>query len=223
MTQMESRDAETIRRRLLPRIRHRSRKPVTGGRWARRGVVSSHSLEDHSRAITLFALPMQSTTRAPHRSPTPVIGRNRLQAKRRAGGRRRPGALRVPDQRLRLGGSGHRVDGPTGITGELEWPMSVSVADEGLADVHVGEGQLLQLQLGDQAGIESTLNYGVIYIHLRHVEATPHGLLICARNRLGGLTPADQERALGRRRGTGADPLRGGSFAGGQGIPRGLR
>ena len=65
--------------------------------------------------------------------------------------------------------------------------MSVSVADEGLAYVHDGEGQLLQLQLGDQAGIESALNYGVIYIHLRHVEATPHGLLIWARKPFGGV------------------------------------
>ena len=65
--------------------------------------------------------------------------------------------------------------------------MSVSVADEGLAYVHDGEGQLLQLQLGDRAGIESALNYGVIYIHLRHVEATPHGLLIWARKPFGGV------------------------------------
>ena len=219
---------------------------------------------------------MQSTTRAP--VPTPVIGRNPLQAKRWAGGRRPPPARRWPDARtaliitaaaatascgppgadnttvadsagvaivtnlgqpgllewtldtarvfggdesspatfflarpplvdvdargriyvlepneyrvtvfdstgLALGSMGRQGEGP----GELEWPMSVSVADEGLAYVHDGEGQLLQLQLGDQAGIESVFHYGVIYIHLRHVEATPHGLLIWARKRFGGV------------------------------------
>ena len=72
---------------------------------------------------------------------------------------------------------GRQGEGP----GELEWPMSVSVADEGLAYVHDGEGQLVQLKLGDQAGTESALNYGVIYMSLRHVEATPQGLLIWAR------------------------------------------
>ena len=84
---------------------------------------------------------------------------------------------------LALGSMGRQGEGP----GELEWPMSVSVAGEGRAYVHDGEGQLLQLQLGDQAGIESAFHYGVIYIHLRHVEATPRGLLIWARKRFGGV------------------------------------
>ncbi|MCY4400276.1 MAG: hypothetical protein OXE96_13200 [Gemmatimonadetes bacterium] len=44
----------------------------------------------------------------------------------------------------------------------------------------------MQLRLGDRAGIESALNYGVIYVHLRHVEATPHGLLIWARAPFAG-------------------------------------
>ena len=59
-----------------------------------------------------------------------------------------------------VGSMGRQGEG----SGELEWPMSVSVADEGLAYVHDGEGQLVQLQLGDQAGTESALNYGVIYM-----------------------------------------------------------
>ena len=84
---------------------------------------------------------------------------------------------------LALGSMGRQGEGP----GELEWPMSVSVADEGLAYVHDGAGQLLRLQLGDQAGTESALNYGVIYMSLRHVEATPQGLLIWARVPFGGV------------------------------------
>ena len=78
---------------------------------------------------------------------------------------------------LALGSMGRQGEGP----GELEWPLSVSVAGEGRAYVHDGEGQLVQLQLGDQAGTESALNYGVIHMSLRHVEATPQGVLIWAR------------------------------------------
>ena len=76
-----------------------------------------------------------------------------------------------------VGSMGRQGEGP----GELEWPISVSVAGEGRAYVHDGEGQLVQLKLGDRAGIESVLNYGVINMGLRHVEATPRGLLIWAR------------------------------------------
>jgi hypothetical protein len=74
---------------------------------------------------------------------------------------------------------GRQGEGP----GELEWAMSVSVLDDGLAYVHDGAGQLVRLQLGDQAGDETALNYGVIYAYLRHVEATPQGLLVWARAR----------------------------------------
>ena len=62
--------------------------------------------------------------------------------------------------------------------------MSVSVADEPTCTTVRDSSCSL---LGDQAGIESALNYGVIYIHLRHVEATPHGLLIWARKPFGGV------------------------------------
>ena len=78
-----------------------------------------------------------------------------------------------------IGSMGRQGEGP----GELEWAMSVSVLDDGIAYVHDGAGQLVRLQLGDQAGVESAFNYSVIHIYLRHVEATPQGLLIWARAR----------------------------------------
>ena len=81
-----------------------------------------------------------------------------------------------------VGTMGRQGDGP----GELTWPVSVSVPDERRVYVHDGEGQLVQLQLSDRAGTESALNYGVINMGLRHVEATSHGLLIWARKPFGG-------------------------------------
>ena len=84
-----------------------------------------------------------------------------------------------------IGSMGRQGEGP----GELEWAMSVSVLDDGRVYVHDGAGQLVQLRMGDQAGTESAFNYGVILANLRHVEATPLGLLIWARRRVGGSEP----------------------------------
>ena len=87
-----------------------------------------------------------------------------------------------------VGSMGRQGDGP----GELTWPVSVSVPDERRVYVHDGEGQLVQLQLSDRAGTESALNYGVINMGLRHVEATSHGLLIWARKPFGGTQSIDE-------------------------------
>lgn len=89
---------------------------------------------------------------------------------------------------MAIGSMGRQGEGP----GELEWPVSVSVLDDGRAYVHDGQGQLVQLQLGDQVGVESGLNYSVIYVFLRHVEATPQGLLIWARARFQGTESVEE-------------------------------
>ena len=102
----------------------------------------------------------------------------------------RPGALRIPCRRLRLDGCAGRFHGATGRgAGELEWAMSVSVLDDGRAYVHDGAGQIVELRMGDQAGIESAFNYAVILTSLRHVEATSRGLLIWARRRINPTGP----------------------------------
>ncbi len=72
---------------------------------------------------------------------------------------------------------GRQGEGP----GELEWPLSVSAAGDGFTYVHDGGGQLVRLRSGDESGSESPFNYSVINMGLRHVEATPQGLLIWAR------------------------------------------
>ena len=74
---------------------------------------------------------------------------------------------------------GRRGEGP----GELEWPLSVSAGDDGFTYVHDGGGRLVRLKPGDESGSESPLKYSVINMGLRHVEATPAGLLIWARAR----------------------------------------
>ena len=67
--------------------------------------------------------------------------------------------------------------------------MSVSVLDDGRAYVHDGAGQIVELRMGEQAGTESAFNYAVILANLRHVEATPRGLLIWARRRINRTGP----------------------------------
>jgi len=74
---------------------------------------------------------------------------------------------------------GRRGEGP----GELEWPLSVSAGDDGFTYVHDGGGRLARLKPGEESGSESPFNYSVINMGLRHVEATPQGLLIWARAR----------------------------------------
>jgi len=74
---------------------------------------------------------------------------------------------------------GRQGEGP----GELEWPLSVSVGGDGFTYVHDGGGQLVRLKPGEESGSESPLSYSVINMGLRHVEATPEGLLIWARAR----------------------------------------
>ncbi len=84
-----------------------------------------------------------------------------------------------------LGSMGRQGEGP----GELEWAMSVSVLDDGRAYVHDGAGQIVELRMGEQAGTESAFNYAVILANLRHVEATPRGLLLWARRRINRTGP----------------------------------
>ena len=84
-----------------------------------------------------------------------------------------------------LGSMGRQGEGP----GELEWAMSVSALDDGRVYVHDGAGQIVKLRMGDQAGTDSAFNYAVIYIYLRHVEATSRGLLIWARRRINPTGP----------------------------------
>ena len=82
--------------------------------------------------------------------------------------------------------------------GELEWPLSVTAADDGYAYVHDGGGQLVQLKPGDATGSESALNYSVIVMNLRHVEATPRGLLIWARVPFTQVEPAEIDNRVVR-------------------------
>ena len=84
-----------------------------------------------------------------------------------------------------LGSMGRQGEGP----GELEWAVSVSVLDDGRAYVHDGAGQIVELRMGDQTGIESAFNYAVILANLRHVEATSRGFLIWARRRINPTGP----------------------------------
>ena len=72
---------------------------------------------------------------------------------------------------------GRRGEGP----GELEWPISVSAADDGHAYVHDGAGQLVRLALDQLKGTDSPLKHSVINMGLRHAEVTPAGILIWAR------------------------------------------
>lgn len=84
-----------------------------------------------------------------------------------------------------LGSMGRQGEGP----GELEWAMSVSVLDDGRTYVHDGAGQIVELRMGDMTGTESAFNYAVIYVYLRHVEATSRGFLIWARRRINPTGP----------------------------------
>ena len=78
---------------------------------------------------------------------------------------------------------GRRGEGP----GELEWPVSVSAADDGHAYVHDGTRQkLVRLALDQPTGTESPFGYSVIYAGLRHAEFTPAGILVWARERYSG-------------------------------------
>ena len=77
---------------------------------------------------------------------------------------------------------GRRGEGP----GELEWPISVSAADDGHAYVHDGAGQLVRLALDQLKGTDSPLKHSVINMGLRHAEVTPAGILIWARERYTG-------------------------------------
>lgn len=77
---------------------------------------------------------------------------------------------------------GRQGEGP----GELEWPGSVSVTDDGHAYVHDGAGQLVRLAFDQPTGTESPFNYIVFNTSLRHVEVTPAGILIWARERYSG-------------------------------------
>ncbi len=70
--------------------------------------------------------------------------------------------------------------------GELEWPVSVSAADDGHVHVHDGAGDLVRLTLDQLAGTDSPFHYGVIYTRLRQVEVTPAGLLVWAREEYYG-------------------------------------
>ena len=77
---------------------------------------------------------------------------------------------------------GRRGEGP----GELEWPISVSAADDGHAYVHDGAGQLVRLALDQPTGTDSPLKHSVINMGLRHAEVTPAGIFIWARERYTG-------------------------------------
>ena len=77
---------------------------------------------------------------------------------------------------------GRRGQGP----GELEWPVSVSAADDGHVYVHDGAGQLVRLALDQRTGTETPFHYSVIYAGLRHAEITPAGILVWARERYTG-------------------------------------
>ena len=77
---------------------------------------------------------------------------------------------------------GRRGEGP----GELEWPVSVSAADDGHVYVHDGPGQLVRLALDQRKGTETPFQYIVIYAGLRHAEFTPAGILVWARERYSG-------------------------------------
>lgn len=77
---------------------------------------------------------------------------------------------------------GRRGEGP----GELEWPVSVSAADDGHVYVHDGAGQLVRLALDQRTGTETPFHYSVVYAGLRHAEITPAGILLWARERYTG-------------------------------------
>ena len=77
---------------------------------------------------------------------------------------------------------GRRGEGP----GELDWPVSVSAADDGHAYVHDGAGQLVRLALDQPTGTESPFNFTVINSRMCHAEFTPAGILVWARERYSG-------------------------------------
>ena len=77
---------------------------------------------------------------------------------------------------------GRRGEGP----GELDWPVSVSAADDGYAYVHDGTRKLVRLALDQDRGTETPFPYSVIYAGLRHAEITPTGILVWARERYSG-------------------------------------
>ena len=78
---------------------------------------------------------------------------------------------------------GRRGEGP----GELDWPVSVSAADDGHAYVHDGAGQkLVRLALDQPTGTETPFGYSVINSNMRHAEFTPGGILVWARERYSG-------------------------------------
>ena len=84
---------------------------------------------------------------------------------------------------------GRRGEGP----GELEWPVSVSAADDGHVYVHDGAGQLVRLALDQDRGTETPFHHSVIYAGLRHAEITPAGILVWARERyIGTNNPLDR-------------------------------
>lgn len=76
-----------------------------------------------------------------------------------------------------LGSIGNEGEGP----GEMTWPLSVSASKDGHVYVHDGRGRLLRLTIGEEAGTDTPYRYSVVNMYFRHVEWTPSGILLWAR------------------------------------------
>lgn len=76
-----------------------------------------------------------------------------------------------------IGQMGSEGEGP----GEVKFPLSVTATNKGKAFVHDGAGRLVRLEIGERRGVDTPFQYAVINMSLRHVMATPTGLLAWAR------------------------------------------
>lgn len=81
-----------------------------------------------------------------------------------------------------IGRMGSEGEGP----GEVKFPLSVTATNEGEVYVHDGGGRLVRLAINERRGVETPFQYAVINVSLRHVIATPPGLLAWARQPYAG-------------------------------------
>lgn len=82
-----------------------------------------------------------------------------------------------------IGRMGSEGEGP----GEVEYPLSVTAAKgNGEVYIHDGGGRLVRIGIDERRGVDTPFQHAVIHMSLRHVMATPTGLLLWSRQRYAG-------------------------------------